>query len=1461
MELQEIVFKIECNGISGTAFFINKNRAITAYHNIVDHEKNNINCTLSCGRKFKANLSQKVTEHYKKLDVALLELHDDFHFSENFSFTNYKKIENGTYWISRGFPSAKKISGDNILYGDNNIINQQLNHLRNYKIDLELEHSKKLSTYSGYSGSPLVINNSISGIINQELLENGESKELTALSIKYFIDLLLSEDIDIIEKDSSTYNPLRRTLSSEWFKRHIDKGVQDLGVRYTPAIHVKLDVENKIDALLKNKGFCAESKTRFHNYLLSINKLIERLSGQTTFKKSTNEYSKQSKLINDINSSKEKTQRHFEEFCNSKYSHLNFNELRSEAEIILKSIKILENILTENGYSNEETKNAINASTSFLSYLENPDVNVLLANNPYLLLKGKAGTGKSHLLADAILAQQKNDIPAILLLGQHFTNDKSPWTQILSEILRVEGTEHQFLSALNEIGQERRQRILFSIDAINEGKGKYFWPDHFISFVNIFKQYPWICLVLTIRDTYLPKLVPKNISEKTEIITANHIGFSGREQDAIKIFFNYYKINLPKIPYTSVEFSNPLFLKLFCEGLFCRGLHEIPEGYGGISSVMNYFIDNIDEKLGHPKFYDYDSSGRVCRKIVHALIKHKQSNEMSYILYDDACDIANKIVEKYSNKKGFIEDLVHEGLLSKNLYWLDDGQDVEGVYFAYERLDDHFLADFLAKNVIAKHNINNIFKPEGELFYLIQKHYIYQGTIEALSIILPELYEKDLFELVDENYIESDEIVNAFINSLIWRKLDTIGEKTTKYVNEVVLKYEESFQNFLDFMYVVAGDVNHPYNANKLHSMLSTMPLAIRDAEWTTRLKYSNEHDTYVSRLLEWVLKSDMHRSLSDDSALLTSISISWLLSSTTIDLRDKATYALSNILINRLNLGLNLIRIFHKIDDPYIHERIFAAVYGATLNSENLSDLPNLANYIVDEIFQMEEVYPNVLIRDYARNIVEYALYRGVVNLVDPEIIRPPYNSNMPSSFPSNDETDSYKFNWDSEDFKQIHGSQNKILSSMVTEYGRGVCCYGDFGRYTFQSALNLWKGIDPNLLSNYACKLIFEKFGYNVDIHGHFDRYANDGDRFENRVERIGKKYQWLSLYEVVARVADNFKITDWNDNEAGYYQGPWQNGLRNIDPTFPPHNDNREQLPITINKIDFNSWSDDGGSWTTSTDSLPDPKEMIVNGDFLSLEASFSWSEPNQLGIERENGERKQIWYQIRSYLVKEVEYETLKSWLKTQDFMGRWLPESSENYSVFSKEHYWSPAYRDKVADNEELHWQSIKKNRSDYSDNEIIADVLPTAEEHRWDDKNGTSFLAPRSEMFEGMSLSSSEIPSCWFNNNGQLACFDPHVFGEERSELMVNRSLLENFLNKNNLKILWTVLGEKQVLGSTPKNNWIDISGVYYLSEDSVEGSTTVHLKELGWKSKENSNRVTPNFDFKELLNTLKDSD
>jgi V8-like Glu-specific endopeptidase len=1446
MELSELVIKMECGTKSGTAFFISKNRALTAYHIVIESNDNEIICIDNSGKKIKAKLSAKVTEQYKKLDIALLELEEDVQFAHEFSFTNYKEIKSGTNWISRGFPSAKKNSGDNILHSDSNIVNQQLKCLRNNKIDIELEHSKKLSTYAGFSGSPLVINNSIAGIINQELLENGESKELTALSIKHFQDLLKSEGVDVIEKETSLFNPLRKILSHNWFEQHIDKGIESLGARYTPEVNVKIDVTKKIDALLKNKGFCEDARSQFHNYLLALNKLIENFSSYSDFEQLSSEYSTQISLIDQISLTKQEIQTLFEEYCDDKCTLLDLDELGKQAEVIHGSINKLAKLYLGNGFSDEKMLDANGASVSFFSFLEQPDIHTLIANQPYLLLKGKAGTGKSHLLADAAAAQQKINAPAILLLGQHFTTDKAPWTQILSDILRLEGTEQQFLGALNEIGQERGQRVLFSIDAINEGRGKFFWAEHFVSFVNDFKNYPWISLIISVRDTYFPKLIPEHFGDKTAMKITSHMGFVGCEYEAVKVFFNHYKIRLPKIPYINAEFSNPLFLKLFCDGLQNRGLHEVPEGYGGISSVMNYFIDNIDMKLGHPEFYGYDSSGKVCRKIVNGLVKHKQANNLSYVPYDDACDIANGVVARYSSKRGIIEDLVHEGLLSKNLYWLNDGQDEEGIYFAYERLDDHFLADFLARTIVTSTNISQIFKVNGQLLYLFEYEYRYQGVIEALSILLPELYGKELFELVDENYQEERTIINAFINSLIWRNLDTIKSNCTDYINKTVFQYEDSFKSFLEFMYTVSGDVKHPYNANKLHNMLSEMPLADRDAEWTTHLQYVDDPENSIGRMLEWVPQSDMHKILSDESALLLSISISWLLVSTTIELRNRATQALSNILINRLNLGLKLLKLFDKIDDPYVHERIFAAVYGATLNTTQLSELPDLAEYIVEEIFLKEEVYPNVLVRDYARNIVEYALYKEKIQLTNTEVIRPPYNSSIPENFPINEEIDSYKFDSGNKDFKKSYYSQNEILSSMVTEYGRGTCRYGNFGRYTFQSALHLWENIDPNPLSNYACKLIFEKFGYNVDIHGQFDRHTGEGNRFENKVERIGKKYQWLALYEVVARLADNVQLTDWDGNEIGYFQGPWQNNLRSIDPTFPPQKTNSRELPVPVNTVSYDSWSEENGSWIISEDNLPDPKEMIVNREFLSLEAYFSWHEPERLGVDRKNSDRKKMWYQIRSYLVKDSENENLKNWLKNQDFMGRWMPESNENYSVFSKEYYWSPAYKDKVADNDELRWQSIHKKRNDRDDEEIIAEVLSTAEEHRWEGSEGTSFLAPRSEMFDGMSLSSSEIPSCWFNDDGQLACFDPHVFGEERSELLVNKQVFEKFLNAKGLKIIWTVLGEKQVLGSSHAHApaWIDMSGVYCLEDGSVEGSMTIDLKELGWKSKQDNEKI-----------------
>lgn len=49
-----------------------------------------------------------------------------------------------------------------------------------------------------------------------------------------------------------------------------------------------------------------------------------------------------------------------------------------------------------------------------------------LSNNPFLLLEGKAGVGKSHLLADVIETRITSGYPSLLILGQQLTSDESP---------------------------------------------------------------------------------------------------------------------------------------------------------------------------------------------------------------------------------------------------------------------------------------------------------------------------------------------------------------------------------------------------------------------------------------------------------------------------------------------------------------------------------------------------------------------------------------------------------------------------------------------------------------------------------------------------------------------------------------------------------------------------------------------------------------------------------------------------------------------------------------------------------------------------------------------------------------------------------------------------------------------------------------------------------------------------
>ncbi|MDO9399238.1 MAG: hypothetical protein Q7T79_00915 [bacterium] len=1235
----------------------------------------------------------------------------------------------------------------------------------------------------------------------------------------------------------------KEEFSDKWFQSHIKNSIYNLGHRYTPALNFELDIAKHFDALSRNDRFRDYFKNRLHSFLKDFKSLDKEFLDQDAAKN----------LINLLD-------REFEISKKSELLCFDIEAIQKDCKLVINSLHEYQNTLKSQeselskdtfNYKNFKIKNAYNAIYEFQEFIN--EATLILANLPIMLLSGEAGIGKSHLLADIASKKINENKSCVLLLGQHFTSEESPWTQILNNLLRIKCNEKELLGALNARAEAEGERLLFIVDAINEGRGRRFWSNYIKGFINDFSNYPWLSLVLSIRTSYETLLTPKDLIPDNAIIRVVHHGFENVEYQASSFFFSQYGIEQPSIPLLHPEFSNPLFLKLFCEGLKRSGQKRIPKGYGGITSIIDFFLASVDEKLSHPSFFDYQpaSGKQLVKKVINALIQHKLQNDLSIIPYDSAVDIANSIVTRYSAKKGFIDNLISEGVLSKNIYWKNNNEDI--IYFAYERFEDHLTTAYLLESYLDKSNPEIAFQDQGALAQYVNHIYRYQGIVEALSIQLPEKINKELYELVSDEKKSNRAIVEAFVKSLIWRKPETITEKVKDYVNQQVLVDDYTFDLFFQMVYSVSSDPDHFFNANSLHRFLMKFSLADRDAMWTTYLHHKDDEVSAMQRLMDWALHDCNKNYLSAESRLLACKALAWLFTSTNIGFRGVATKALVCVLENNLPIVTRLLVDFHTVNDPYVYERILAAAYGTVLRSVDLNGLTELSEFILTTVFEKEEVYPNVLVRDYARNIIEYALYKQVFTLTDPQVIRPPYKSQFPNSFPSNEKIDAYKYDYKLNDAKDYWGG-NAILRSMVTEYGRGMCSYGDFGRYTFQSALHDWKyKFDPNDLSNYACKIIFETYGYDVKKHGEFDNHASSGDRHTNKKERIGKKYQWLALYEVLARVADNYQMQDgsagWHDEKKYiWYQGTWEPFVRNIDPTSvyrPGSSSSFKRNESWWDSVEYNDWHGSHQNWLISAENLPNPKEIIElkdtqGNEWLVLETYPSWDDSVPVGYEQHEYPHKHLWYQIRSYFVSSEQAEGLTAWAKQQHLMGRWFPENSDQYHVFSREYYWSPAYR--FFDNPyygRSQWEDVHE-KGNYE--QTIGEVMVTTERHNWepgaDHREQPSYFAPREYMYEKMLLQYSKNIGEWLNTEGEVVCFDPSVNQEESSCLLIRKDALLRFLDENNLKIFWTCLGEKQILGDSydriKYTQWLELSGVFTLNASGVDGVIKPLIKSVG---------------------------
>lgn len=326
--------------------------------------------------------------------------------------------------------------------------------------------------------------------------------------------------------------------------------------------------------------------------------------------------------------------------------------------------------------------------------------------------------------------------------------------------------------------------------------------------------------------------------------------------------------------------------------------------------------------------------------------------------------------------------------------------------------------------------------------------------------------------------------------------------------------------------------------------------------------------------------------------------------------------------------------------------------------------------------------------------------------------------------------------------------------------------------------------------------------KLGWSPDKHGDFEKYtARDRavSRDRARIERIGKKYQWIGLHEFTAYVGANFYLAhdDWDsEKEFTQYSGAYEIGVRDFDPTLDPSlvDTRRENEQIKTRarwEPNYNAWDTPG--WAHSTADIPPSRSLIfcsLDGqDYLNLGQSVTWKGQSDPPEDEERYNYPQLWMKIQSYIVKKKDLQTIIKWSSDKEFWDRVLPEvNSYSGELFLKEFDGSRAYD-----------QEFKYTNNGWDEKGFDRPFAVNQPVQRYSEGESGSIGIdlPSPFLVKILNLHSTGAGS-YLSTDGKLKLFDPSLEKEEFSNtLLVTQKEFLKILDSTGLTVIWTILGEK----------------------------------------------------------------
>ena len=224
------------------------------------------------------------------------------------------------------------------------------------------------------------------------------------------------------------------------------------------------------------------------------------------------------------------------------------------------------------------------------------DVRVRADLTRSVVVVGEAGSGKSHLFADAVDRALAANRPALLLLGQHF-HGKALRRAFLEGLDLANQDFETVLQALNAAGEAARTRCMILIDALNEATNLKVWHDELAGFVSEILSYGWLCIGVSCRPEYEQYLIPEGVRQTATLLTCRGIWTPEEQDQAAVQYFEKRGIVRPAVPWLAPEFSNFLFLKVCCDSLRQLGLREFPRGLHGAQQVLSFYLESVASKV------------------------------------------------------------------------------------------------------------------------------------------------------------------------------------------------------------------------------------------------------------------------------------------------------------------------------------------------------------------------------------------------------------------------------------------------------------------------------------------------------------------------------------------------------------------------------------------------------------------------------------------------------------------------------------------------------------------------------------------------------------------------------------------------------------------------------------------------------------------------------------------------